>query len=82
MARTGSDTCGTGDSRTYDDRMRAAGIIAGIVVALMGVVWVLQGLNSQYVPQSFMTASRAWIVIGAVTLAGGLALVRWSWTRR
>jgi hypothetical protein len=47
----------------------------------MGVVWMLQGFGATFVPQSFMTASPLWIAIGAVTLAGGLALARRSWNR-
>ncbi len=62
--------------------MRIAGIVVGIVLALIGAVWVLQGLNSRLVPQSFMTGSRTWIVIGAATLVGGAALTRWSWGHR
>ncbi|MEE8457822.1 MAG: hypothetical protein V3S28_07205 [Acidimicrobiia bacterium] len=62
--------------------MRITGIIVGSVLALIGAVWTLQGLNSQLVPQSFMTGSRTWIVIGVLTFLGGLALVRSSWNRR
>lgn len=62
--------------------MRIAGIGFGIFLALLGVVWMLQGVGSQAVPQSFMTANAEWIAIGAVTLAGGLILARWSWSRR
>ena len=62
--------------------MRIAGIIGGIVLALMGGVWTLQGLNSQYAPQSFMTGSLTWVVVGATTVATGIALARWSWWRR
>lgn len=66
----------------YAPSMRVAGIGGGLVLALMGAVWLLQGLNSEFVPQSFMTGSRIWIVIGALALVGGLALTRWSWSRR
>lgn len=62
--------------------MRTAGMVGGIALVLMGTVWVLQGLNSQFAPQSFMTGSRVWIVIGAMVSAGGIALARWSWKRR
>ena len=62
--------------------MRIAGIIVGLVIALMGAVWVLQGLNSTLVPQSFMTDNRIWVVIGAVAVFGGLALAKWNWQHR
>jgi len=48
----------------------------------MGAVWVLQGLNSQFAPQSFMTGSRTWLAIGALTFAGGIGLAMWSWRNR
>jgi peptidoglycan/LPS O-acetylase OafA/YrhL len=59
--------------------MRAAGFVIGIVLALIGAVWVLQGLNSQLVPQSFMTGTRTWLVIGGVTCAIGLGI---AWRNR
>jgi hypothetical protein len=62
--------------------MRIAGIIAGLVLAFMGAIWMLQGFNATFVPQSFMTGSLAWIVIGVLAIIGGLWLVRWSWNRR
>jgi hypothetical protein len=62
--------------------MRIVGIVGGVILAFMGTVWMLQGVDSQFAPQSFMTGSRIWIVIGAAAVVGGLALVRWSWSRR
>ena len=62
--------------------MRISGIVVGGVLALIGAVWVLQGLNSQFAPQSFMTGSRMWLVIGALTFASGTVLVWWSWKTR
>ncbi len=62
--------------------MRITGTIVGSVLALMGAVWTLQGLNSRLVPQSFMTGSRTWIAIGMLTFLGGIALGQSSWSRR
>jgi len=62
--------------------MRITGIVVGLLLALMGAVWVLQGLNSQFVPQSFMTGSRTWVVIGALAFLGGIFLTGSSWKRR
>lgn len=61
--------------------MRIVGIIAGILLAAMGVVWTLQGLNSTLVPQSFMTGSGAWVVIGLIAVTLGSAIAVWSWRR-
>ena len=58
------------------------GFVVGIVVALVGAVWVLQGLNSQLAPQSFMTGSRIWLIIGLATFVGGSVLAWSSWNRR
>ncbi|MCJ7782213.1 MAG: hypothetical protein MUQ27_15470, partial [Acidimicrobiia bacterium] len=67
---------------TYYPQMRIAGVVIGLVVALVGAVWVLQGLNSQLAPQSFMTGSRIWLIIGVAAFVGGGALAMWSWKRR
>jgi hypothetical protein len=47
----------------------------------MGLVWTLQGLGSTLAPQSFMTGTRAWVVIGLATALAGSALAVWSWRR-
>ncbi|RLE15005.1 MAG: hypothetical protein DRJ28_04800 [Actinobacteria bacterium] len=62
--------------------MRIMGIVMGLVLVLISSVWILQGFNSQLVPQSFMTGSRLWIVIGVLTFVGGSALARLNWSRR
>lgn len=61
--------------------MRSAGIIVGLLVAAAGAVWLLQGLDVAFAPQSFMTDARQWVVIGGLTTVGGLALAYWSWRR-
>ena len=61
--------------------MRIAGTVAGVLVALIGLVWTLQGLNSTLVPQSFMTGTGTWVVIGLITLVLGSVLAAWSWRR-
>jgi hypothetical protein len=58
--------------------MRTIGMIGGAIIALMGVVWMLQGMGSTLAPQSFMTNAREWIAIGALTAVGGVALAMWS----
>lgn len=51
-------------------------MIAGVLLVLMGGVWILQGIN--VLPGSFMTGQTRWAVIGAVTAAVGIALVVFS----
>ena len=47
----------------------------GVVLAVIGAVWTLQGAG--LLGGSFMTGSRLWLVIGLVALvAGGWLLVR------
>lgn len=47
--------------------------ILGLVLAMVGLVWALQGMG--LLPGSFMTGDRTWVVVGAVMGAIGLALV-------
>lgn len=57
-------------------------IIGGVLVSFAGLVWALQGLGSEFVPQSFMTNNRLWIVIGIAAIAGGAAFAWRSWQQR
>ena len=47
-------------------------VLGGLLV-LVGVVWILQGIN--VLPGSFMTGQTKWAVIGAVCLVIGAALL-------
>ena len=55
--------------------------IVGALIAAVGAIWILQGLNV-IISDSFMTGSRIWVVIGAVAVVGGVALSWWGWSRR
>jgi len=55
--------------------MREVGRALGIILGIVGVIWILQGFDFYFAPQSFMTGDRAWIVIGAVAVVAGVALV-------
>ncbi|MEX1156068.1 MAG: hypothetical protein WED12_02785 [Chloroflexota bacterium] len=55
--------------------MRTIGTVLGVMVALGGAVWIAQGLNLPFAPGSFMTGDRTWIVLGAIAVVGGVALV-------
>ena len=49
--------------------------VLGLAMLILGGVWVLQGLNVSWAPQSFMTADVNWTYRGAVFAAAGLALL-------
>jgi hypothetical protein len=57
--------------------MRDLSKAAGIILALIGLVWVLQGFDVAFAPQSFMTGDLTWVAFGAVAmLAGGVLFWR------
>jgi hypothetical protein len=58
--------------------MRVPRVLIGALAALAGAVWIAQGLNLPFAPGSFMTADPLWVLIGAVALLSGLALVGWG----
>ena len=55
--------------------MRIGPLVLGSLLMLGGLVWIAQGLNLPFAPKSFMTADRAWVVIGAVAALGGAILI-------
>jgi peptidoglycan/LPS O-acetylase OafA/YrhL len=55
--------------------MRTVAIALGVLLVLAGSVWIAQGLDLPFAPRSFMTADRAWILIGAAAvLVGGVVI--------
>lgn len=52
--------------------MRLVGSVAGVLLALIGCVWFLQGIN--VLPGSFMTGQTKWAVYGVLTLVVGLVV--------
>lgn len=52
--------------------MREVGRTLGLVLGIGGVVWILQGFDFYFAPQSFMTGDRIWVIWGVVaTMVGG-----------
>ena len=47
--------------------------VAGVLLILMGIIWILQGIN--VLPGSFMTGQRKWAVNGAIAAVIGIALL-------
>jgi hypothetical protein len=61
------------------DFMRIVLFVVGVIVALNGAVWALQG--AYLLPATFMRGPE-WIAIGAVVFAVGLALILKSIARK
>ena len=48
-------------------------VVVGLIAALAGSVWTLQGLG--YVGGSFMSGATVWAIIGPIVALVGLALI-------
>ena len=55
--------------------MRTVWLVAGVMLAIAGLVFVLQGLNVAFAPKSAMTGDPLWVALGGLAVVGGLALV-------
>jgi len=53
--------------------MRMLMTIVGVLLVLMGAVWILQGIN--VLPGSFMTGQTRWAAYGAVAAIVGIVLL-------
>ena len=53
--------------------MRPTRLVLAAVLALVGIVWLGQGLG--FIEGSFMTGSLFWAAVGVVLLAGAVLLV-------
>ncbi|MGH2502434.1 MAG: hypothetical protein ACRDID_07945 [Ktedonobacterales bacterium] len=53
--------------------MRSVGIVLGVIILLVGVVWTLQGLNILH--GSVMSGSMLWTMIGPIVAIVGLVLL-------
>jgi hypothetical protein len=54
--------------------MRSARLTLGLVLAGAGLVFTAQGLNLPFAPRSTMTSDPFWVLVGALLVAGGLAI--------
>jgi len=55
-------------------------LAAGVVLVLVGAVWVLQGIG--VVTGSFMTGQKLWFLIGLAAFLAGVVLIAATATRR
>jgi hypothetical protein len=56
--------------------MRVSTLVIGLLIALTGAVFALQGAG--FLPGSYMTGDRLWLVIGSVMVVVGVGLAAWS----
>ena len=60
--------------------MRIAGTIVGIVLILLGGLWIAQGSNM--LAGSAMSGQSMWLWIGVVVLVAGAVAIWWANRRR
>jgi hypothetical protein len=53
--------------------MRIVLSVIGILLVLMGGVWIMQGVN--ILPGSFMTGQTQWAAYGAIAVIAGIAML-------
>jgi hypothetical protein len=53
--------------------MKIAGNVFGVILILVGCIWVLQGVN--ILPGSFMTGQMKWAAYGGIAIVIGIGLL-------
>jgi hypothetical protein len=64
----------------FNKVMRVVSSLIGVLMVVMGVVWMLQGLNLAF-RVGFMVGDYHWTIYGAILALVGVAQVVWSNTR-
>ena len=64
--------------------MRVVSSLIGVLMVLMGGIWILQGLNLAWgtLSRSFMQGDQHWALYGAILLIVGVCEIVWSNSRR
>lgn len=60
--------------------MRIVLNIVGVLLVLLGSIWVLQGIN--VLPGSFMSGQMRWAVRGGILLVVGIGALVWANRKR
>lgn len=70
--------------RGFNAVVRMIGSLIGVLMVLMGGIWILQGLNLAWgaLSRSFMQGDQHWAFYGAILLIVGVCVIVWSNTRR
>jgi drug/metabolite transporter superfamily protein YnfA len=66
---------------TFNIIMRVVSSLIGVVMILMGGVWILQGLNLAF-RVGFMVGNYHWTIYGTILALVGVAQIVWSNTRQ
>ncbi len=61
-----------------DHAGRRVKLAAGVLLVIAGTIWILQGLDVAFAPESFMTDNRMWVLWGSVAVASGIVMLWWS----
>ena len=67
--------------KVFDIVMRIVSSLLGVLLILMGGIWMLQGLDLAF-SVGFMVGDPKWTVYGALLALVGVAQVVWSNTRK
>jgi hypothetical protein len=69
--------------KAFNLTMRVISSLIGILLAVMGGIWILQGLNLAWgaLSRSFMQGDQHWALYGTIVLVIGICQVIWSNTR-
>jgi hypothetical protein len=67
--------------KIFNAVMRVVSSLLGLAMVMMGIVWMLQGLNLAF-RVGFMVGDKHWTIYGALLAVVGIAQVVWSNTRQ
>ena|ERR1700674_380896 len=67
-------------ARTDGGNVRIVLNIVGVLLVLLGSIWVLQGIN--VLPGSFMSGQMRWAVRGGILIFAGIAGLLWANRKR
>ncbi len=67
--------------RTFNAIMRIVSSLIGLLMIVVGIIWILQGLNLAF-RVGFMVGEKRWVLFGAILALVGIAQVIWSNTRQ
>ena len=69
--------------RAFNVTMRVVSSLIGLLLVLMGSIWILQGLNLAWgsLARSFMQGDQHWALYGTIVVVIGVCQIVWSNTR-